>query len=518
MYIIKNAFRNIFRSFGRNVLIGIIALVIVVASCIALSIKQASKTAEADGIKKITITATIGVDRTKIQSQAGNDRTALMTLMQKYPSLTLDDMQKYSASKNVKAFNYTAQSSFTKSTDFEPYSETAAATATTATTTTTTTKTTVPKADINAGKGFGGMGKQGDFSVSGYSSEGSMTSFADGSNKITSGEIFSFGSADYTCIISETLATFNNLKVGDTITLVNPNLSTETYTLTIKGIYSIADTTSQTGMRFSTSQDPINHIFTNYSTLESITNNSTTNAQTGTDAEGIATTTALRNQVSGVYTFASTQAFDNFKTDLVSMGLPEFYTATSTDLTNYEQSLVPLNNLSKFANVFLILVLSIGGVILVVLNIFNIRERKYEVGVLTAIGMKKGKVALQFVIELFLVTFAAIIIGASVGAVASVPTANSMLASQVASAKVQQDTQNNNFGRQGNGANFGNNPMGQIPRNSSKNYIDNISASTDMSIVVQLVGIGVLLTLISSLGAVVFILRYEPLKILSNRN
>ena len=54
---------------------------------------------------------------------------------------------------------------------------------------------------------------------------------------------------------------------------------------------------------------------------------------------------------------------------------------------------MPLKNLSTFATYFLIVVLIIGAVILIVLNIFNIRERKYEVGVMTAIGMKKGKVA-----------------------------------------------------------------------------------------------------------------------------
>lgn len=37
------------------------------------------------------------------------------------------------------------------------------------------------------------------------------------------------------------------------------------------------------------------------------------------------------------------------------------------------------------------MILVIGAVILVVLNIFNVRERKYEIGVLTAMGMKKER-------------------------------------------------------------------------------------------------------------------------------
>ncbi len=48
-------------------------------------------------------------------------------------------------------------------------------------------------------------------------------------------------------------------------------------------------------------------------------------------------------------------------------------------------------------------------------------------------------------------------------------------------------------------------------------YMDKINATTDFTILLQLMGIGVGLTIVSSLAAVVFVLRYEPLKILSNR-
>ena len=58
-------------------------------------------------------------------------------------------------------------------------------------------------------------------------------------------------------------------------------------------------------------------------------------------------------------------------------------------MENHESSLVPLNNLSKFALTLLI-------VMLVVITLLNVRERKYEIVVLTAIGATKVKVAAQF--------------------------------------------------------------------------------------------------------------------------
>ena len=89
--------------------------------------------------------------------------------------------------------------------------------------------------------------------------------------------------------------------------------------------------------------------------------------------------------------------------------------------------MTPLNTLSTMAGWFLLVILLIGAVILIVLNIFNVRERKYEIGVLTAMGMKKGKVALQFLTEIFTVTLTAVIIGIIIGAVSSVPVTNALL-------------------------------------------------------------------------------------------
>ena len=47
MYVIKNALKCIGRSTGRNILIGIIVLVIAVSACIGLSIRQVTESAKA---------------------------------------------------------------------------------------------------------------------------------------------------------------------------------------------------------------------------------------------------------------------------------------------------------------------------------------------------------------------------------------------------------------------------------------------------------------------------------------
>ena len=56
MYILKNAWRSITRSKGRNILIGIILFVIAVSACIALSIGEAAETARQDSEDQLSIT------------------------------------------------------------------------------------------------------------------------------------------------------------------------------------------------------------------------------------------------------------------------------------------------------------------------------------------------------------------------------------------------------------------------------------------------------------------------------
>jgi len=181
--------------------------------------------------------------------------------------------------------------------------------------------------------------------------------------------------------------------------------------------------------------------------------------------------------------------------------------------------MIPLNNLSDYSLYFLLVVLGIGGAILIIFNVFAVRERKYEIGVLAAIGMNKLKIATQFITEAFAVTFVSIAISVCIGATISIPIANKLLENQIASVETTNEVSKDNFGGDFQGKMSGNRSPGamQSISNTTVNYLDNITASIDMVVLLQLLGLGILLTLISSATAVISILRYEPLKILSNR-
>lgn len=410
--------------------------------------------------------------------------------------------------------------------------------------------------DMRGSMGFeiGTMGTEGDFTVIGYSSDEAMTSFINGTSIIISsdtdedseydesyyGTMFEEGTEELTCVISYELAVYNSLSVGDTITLANPNDEDETYTLTIVGIYinsqsTVTDSSVISG--FSSSTDSSNQIYMSAAALEAILSESEENATVETDEDtGTETTTALPSQVSGTYVFASVDDYETFCEEVYEAGLSEDYTVSSSDLSSYESSLLPLENLSTMALYFLIVVIAIGAIVLIVLNIFNVRERKYEVGVLTAIGMKKSRVSIQFMCETLIITVTAVVIGGLIGAVSSVPITNSLLASQIESQSATSEQQTANFGREMGGSmgDVGDMPsdidvdtdgertgfMGAIDSFSSAttSYVSEVSSATNLTVLVQLLLIAVLLTLIASAASVIFIMRYDSLKILANRD
>lgn len=527
MYMIKNAWRSIVRAKGRNILIGIIVFVIAVSACIALSIGEAAETARSESADQLEITGQISVNR-QMMMQGAESREEKRDAMTEMEELSQEQLESCAESDYVKSFYYTSSVSVDAGGELEAVDTSGMS---------DTDGEEANQAGAISGKmegqempeETGRMGTQGAFTVTGYSSDEAMTDFLNGTSTITDGSVFDENDTTMQCIVNCELAEYNDLEVGDEITLVNPNNAEETFVFIISGIYESTDAgDSFMNMMggFGAAFDTANRIYTSAENVAAMTDGSE----------------SLRSQLTGTYTFASVADYEAFKEETEET-LGENYTVSSSDVEAYEQSLEPLENLSTYATYFLAVILGIGGIILVVLNLFTIRERKYEIGVLAAIGMKKGKIALQFMIELFCVTCIAILLGTGVGAAASVPVANQLLEQQMESMQERSDAQMKNFGREpGNmgGGSGGNMPgngqeipeQGMNPGDTQMSeesggidlpgqataYVGQIRAATNLAVVGKLILIGIGLTLIAGCVAVVFILRYDPLRILSSRD
>ena len=569
MYIFKNALKNISRSLGRNILIGIIVTVIAASSCVALSIRKSSEDARETNMESLSIVAHINVDRAYVMEQMQNsgvdmtDRSAMQEILKSAQGMTAEEMQEYAESQYVKDFYYTnmvvlngnddlsaidMNATYDEEEETEEETEEATEEATEESTEQPSPDQMQPGMDQmqpgmdqmqpggdqsqmqpgmdqsqmqpsmdQSGMQGGGMGMQqqdpstmlasmADFKITGYSSEKAMEDFVNGVSTITEGSMFDEGTEEYQCVVSSELATYNSLSVGDKITLQNLFDEEETYELEIVGIYknSNSSSTNSTG----NANDPANNILTSSKVVDSIA--------AASEAAQEEENKRLNKTSTGSFIFADMDNYDKFESYLKEKGEGK-YVLTSSDVASYEASLVPLENLKGFATAFLLIILAIGAIILVVLNMFNIRERKYEVGVLTAIGMHKSKVAWQFILEIFIVTIVAILIGTGIGAAASVPITNKLLESQVQQQESSAQQQQSNFGRQQQQP-----AQGQFTKGGDVvgpvDYVDKVSYAVDVVVVLQMIGIGILLSIISSLIAIVFIMRYQPLKILTERD
>ncbi len=545
MYILKNALRCIGRAKGRNVLIGIIALVIAVSVCLGLSIRQAAESAKKSTLEELNITATISYDRSSMMNDmmggppeegGGFDRDQFADRMGNASALTLEEYQTYAEAESVEDFYYTLTAAFNGTDQLLPVTD--------------ETEESESEANTDRG-GFGGAmgfpdgnrgGKGGfsssDFSVIGYSSDASMTAFVEGTASILEGgKMFEEGTAENDCVLSEELAIFNDLSVGDTIVLTNPLLESETYELNVVGLYASSSNNDFSMSMFGKSQDPANQIYMSAAALQTILDASDQVSITVTDENtSRESDSAVTGSLAATYVFENSQKYEAFEQEVRTLGLEDTYVVSSPDLNAFENSLTPLNTLSTMAGWFLLVILVIGAIILVVLNVFNVRERKYEVGVLTAMGMKKWKVAVQFLCEILVVTMVAVLIGAGVGAVCSVPVTNALLAEQIESQNAQLSQRDENFGRPGGFGGMaegqmggerpsgtpeeppsGKNPFENMFQNA-QNYVTEVNSAMNLTVVFQMLGVGLVLTLVASMASVLFIMRYDPLKILANRD
>lgn len=327
-----------------------------------------------------------------------------------------------------------------------------------------------------------------DFTITGYSSYDAMNEFLEGTYQITDGRVDSDFESN-TCIINSELATMNNLKVGDTIILKNPNNETKTYELKITGLFK--DNENNRNM-FSNS---VNTIITNTTVIENILENNTD----------------LTGNLNPTFVLTSKDVIDRYKQELTEKGLNEMY-SLNTNTDQIENETESIQNVSNFAKTFLIITLLVGGVVLFILNFINVRERRYEIGVLRTIGMKKQTVIIQFVTELLIVSIISLMLGGVLGSIVSVPTANNLLKSEIESSNQQQEQIENNFG------NFKKGDKPSMSGVSKIEYIDEIDAVVSPKILLELIGIGLSLTLISSLAAMIHIAKFSPLTILKERS
>jgi len=185
------------------------------------------------------------------------------------------------------------------------------------------------------------------------------------------------------------------------------------------------------------------------------------------------------NGIEAIYYLKQPEMLENFEAELRSKGLPDNYSVVS-EASSFENVAGHLENLQSLTLTFLIIVLVLGAFIMVLLSAISIRERKYEIGVLRAMGMKKKKVALGLWVEIFAITCICFVLGMSAGIMLSQPVSNMILAGQTDSI--------------------------------------NVNVSVSVLTAIQILGVSTFLASIAGVISISRITKCEPIKILMERN
>ncbi len=487
MFILKNAWISIKRNKGRNILIGIIILIIACACTITLAIKNTAVDLINSYKSAYDKEVTISFDRASMMkdfdpSQA-DDRENAREKFDNIASYTISDIESFGGSNYIENYYYTYSVGLNGN--------------------------NIDKAEITSnndmpngfGHGKGNNMPSTDFTLTGYSSLNAMSEFINGTytmEKITDNAWDIAFDGNYV-FINEELADYNNLNLNDKIKLEDDDGNT--YEFEIIGIFKENEEESTNVM--SMFSNSANTLVTNASAITTIT----------TQNEDLNAT------INPTFIIDSYDNVEKLQSEFYEKGLDEnFILQTNEELAL--SGISSIKNINSFATTFLVITLIIGGIVLFIINMINIRERKYEIGVLRTIGVSKFKLTLQFVSELVIVAFVALILGACIGAVSSKEVSNSLLENEINSSNERTEEIDKNFGGASMNGVMPNRGKGEM-RGKGMPIIeayDSINAVVDIKVLLELLGIGLTLVLISSIASMVSIERFSPLTILKERS
>ncbi len=470
MYIIANAVKNIFRNKGRNILMAIIVFAIILTTAVSIIINTTTSAIITDYKSRFGAEVSISADSAKLQDRKTAESFKQLTVWQQISFGESDLLQRsnFSATMDISPRKLLSLSESERDNMITNFLSGAMR----------ADGTKMPEVVAMKAK------------IISTDNWEANNDFKSGTRKIISGKIYENVNE---CIISEQYASINNISVGDTIEVDSIYKDDPmAHSLMVTGIYMDNTMLGTDPDEVTSMMNRNNEILTSFET-----------------AIGMEMFQEFGN-VSAQYFLMDPALLPAYEKELREKGLADYYTVT-TDEAGYKKVVGPVEGLAKVTNTFLIVVLVLGSMILILLSILAIRERKYEIGVLRAMGMKKAKVALGLLTETLVITGICLILGLGIGVVASQPVADSLLASQI---ELAQENSNTNGDMQTGGGTG----VGAPEFSSDTKPLSELQVYLNTDAITQIVLISLVLAGISSIAGIMYITKYEPIKILSERN
>ncbi|SKA03516.1 putative ABC transport system permease protein [Pilibacter termitis] len=503
MNFIKRAILYLTAKKGKTALLTLVFTAILVFVLAGLTIRQASITATENAKKEVGATVTLAADREKMMQEAQKNATASSSttgqrVKMEMTPVSIEEAEKIAKLDGVKSYAFSASATATAESGI---------TAITSDTEEESTTESSSQENNSPEKFGGGMPKEmgnssqmnADFRLTGVNNQEGLSIFADGTAKITSGRgIDETDKGTNNVVIESQLATANDLKVGSSFKIKDSNA--KVYEVKIVGIYETSQSVDGMAARMK-SMNPANTIYTYYTLA---------NTLKGDDTAGLD---------SAIYNLEDPSEMTNFVEKANKLIDTSKFSLTTNDQM-YQQMLTPLNNVASFATNIVLLVAGAGVIILSLIVILSIRERKFEIGVLMSLGENKLKIIGQFFAELLIIMIVGVALSAVTGNFIGNSVGNQLLTQQNATQEEQQasntpTTRGTGEGNRGGGmrmSGIGNPFATQKQAEQIKSM--NVKMTPKVILILGAMALGIVLVAIfvASIG----ILRMEPKTILTS--
>lgn len=497
MNFIKRGLLSLWAKKGRTLLLCAVFSAILIFVLAGLTIKSAAEKATENAQNSLGATVTLAASReamfgggqndTSTSDSSSTDSTSERREFTSTP-VKVSDAEKIAALDNVKSYVLVTSGTATAGDGIEPI------------TSSSSTSDSSQQGPGGMGGGMGGKMQTGDFTITGVSSSANYSSFSDGTATLGDGEALTADDAGTNnVLIEETLAESNDLSVGDTFKLTDSDGENEV-TVTVKGIYSTTESASGIAAQVSM-LNPVNTIYSYYTLANTLSGN--------TDEDTVDSAIYTLSEPSKVtaFTKAAEKVIDTDTYDL------------TTDDQLYQSMITPLENVSSFAKNIVILVAVAGIIILTLIVMLMIRERRYEIGVLLSMGESRAKMIFQFFTEMFVTMLIALVIATFTGNIVGNVVGNQLLSQETTTSQTDTQTQqgaNNQQGNQNGGpGGGGSGQMGGFNTAvQGSTEIDDLNITVQPKEVAILAGLGLVISFFSILLSSFGILRLNPKKIL----
>ncbi|WP_077622361.1 ABC transporter permease [Sediminibacillus massiliensis] len=483
MNFLKRSFLSVKARKGKSLLQIFIFSAICVLVLAGLSIQSAAEKSGDLARQKLGADVTLQVDMEKMREQMQSEQSDGERVRFEAAPIPVESAKELISYEQIKGYNFYSSTTVLAS-DFEPIESEGTET------------------EDEAGYGMeppqGRMTAQGDISIQGVTFTDSAADFMDSSSQlIEGGHITEEDEGGNGAIIEQTLAEENGLEVGDSISVANPEDDSISIELEIKGIYETTSTGSDQGMNF-TAMIPYNKIYVPNSVAAELK---------GSDSEG-----TIDSAVFYIDDPADMESFVDQAEKESSIDFDTFQLNANDQL--YQQMVEPIENVASFSKNIVYLVSIAGAVILGLIVMMSIRERKYEMGVLLALGEQRWKLAGQFIVEILLVAVISLGIASVSGDIVAGQVSDQLLNQELASAEQTDTPDSFRGGMRGgfNGAMPGQDQTGQVET------IDELNVSVTGGDLGILAVIGMLIAVVSALLPSLSVLRLQPKTILTKQD